>query len=141
MKSVPTIAFDYRPSRGIAAALFLVCAAAMLAPWFSALLVAGRMAVSVGVLALGVRAVRGLLHPSFRRVAYRASGWVLVDLANKEHEVLLESHARLGAMIALRFRHGPRERFNALLAPDNLDAETRRRLILLLSRAEFARDQ
>ncbi|MEO5561637.1 MAG: protein YgfX [Dokdonella sp.] len=141
MKSVPTIGFDYRPSRGIAAALLLVCAAAMLAPWLSALPASGSAVVSVTVVALGVRAARALLYPSFRRVAYRASGWMLVDLANQEHEVLLESHARLGAMIALRFRHGPRERFNALLAPDNLDAETRRRLILLLSRAEFARDQ
>lgn len=138
MKSVPTIAFDYRASRWIAAALLMICCAAMLAPWMSALPVAGRVVVSMAVVALGIRAARALLHPPFRRVAYRASGWVLVDLANKEHEVLLESHVRLGALIALRFRLGLRERFYALLAPDNLDAETRRQLILLLSRAEFA---
>lgn len=138
MKSVPTIAFDYRASRGVAAALLLVCCAAALAPWLSALPVAGRIAVSVAVVALGVRATRALLHPPFRRVAYRSSGWMLVDVAAGEHEVLLESHARLGAVIVLRFRLGPRERFYAVLAPDNLDAEMRRRLILLLSRAEFA---
>ncbi|MEO7324255.1 MAG: hypothetical protein ABIW82_05450 [Dokdonella sp.] len=141
MKSAPIIAFDYRASRWIAAALLLVCCAASLAPWLSALPLVGRAVVSLAVVALAVRAVRALLHPPFRRVAYRASGWLLLDLAGKEHEVLLESHARVGALIALRFRHGPRERFHALCAPDNLDAEMRRRLILLLSRAEFARDQ
>ncbi|MEO6688964.1 MAG: hypothetical protein ABIS07_07600 [Dokdonella sp.] len=139
MKSVPTIAFDYRASRSIAAALLLVCCAALLAPWLSALPLAGRTVVSLGVVALGVRAARALLQPLFRRVAYRASGWVLVDVAGNEHEVLLESHVRLGALIALHFRHGPRERFHALFASDNLDADTRRRLVLLLSRAEFAR--
>lgn len=118
--------------------MLLVCAAAMLAPWLSGLPAGGRAVVSVLVLSLAVRAARALSHPPFRRVAYRASGWMLVAVADKEHEVLLESHAHLGAFIALRFRHGPRERFHALLAPDNLDAETRRQLILLLSRAEFA---
>lgn len=139
MKSVPTIAFDYRASHRIAAALVLVFCAAAIAPWLSALPAAGGAVVSAAVVALGARSLHALLHPGFRRIAYRASGWTLVDVARTEHEALLESHARVGALIALHFRHGPRARFHALLAPDNLDAETRRRLILLLSRAEFAR--
>ena len=51
---------------------------------------------------------------------------------------LLETHARLGALLALVFRHGPRARFHVVLAPDNLDAATRRQLLLLLARAGIA---
>jgi hypothetical protein len=36
----------------------------------------------------------------------------------------------------LDFRSDARRRFRALVGPGNADAETRRRLILLLSRAE-----
>ena len=73
----------------------------------------------------------------FRRIAYRPSGWLLVSASGEEYEAILETQARIGALLALGFRHGPRERFHALLAPDNLDLETRRRLVLLLSRAEI----
>jgi hypothetical protein len=137
MKSAAIIAFDYRPSGWIAGATALVCAGAAVAPWFSALPPGASAVLSLAVIALGIRVLGRLCKPPFRRIAYRASGWLLLDASGEEHEAILESHAHLGALLALRFRQGPRARFHALLAPDNLDAESRRRLILLLSRAEI----
>ena len=50
----------------------------------------------------------------------------------------LVAHVRLGSWVVLDFRGTGRRRFRAVLGPDNIDADTRRRLILLLSRAEVA---
>ncbi len=74
----------------------------------------------------------------FRRIALRASGWTLVDAAGVEHTANLVAHVRLGTWLVLDFRSANRHRFRAVLGPDNIDADTRRRLILLLSRAEVA---
>ncbi|MEP6511593.1 MAG: hypothetical protein ABJB02_08365 [Dokdonella sp.] len=137
MKSAPTIVFDFSPSRWIGGAAVLICLGATLAPWFSALPLALRGALSLTALGSGAYALRVHWNPPFRRIAYRASGWVLIDALNQAHEALLESHAHLGALLSLGFRYGPRARFRAVLGPDNLDAETRRRLILMMSRAEI----
>jgi hypothetical protein len=138
MKSAPTIAFDYAPSRAVVLAGALVCAGAALAPWLSVLPVAACAGVSSAAAGFGAFALHSQWRTPFRRIACRASGWTLVDLADTEHEAILESHAQLGALMVLAFRHGPRARFRAVLGPDNLDAETRRRLVLLLARAEIA---
>lgn len=136
MKSAPTIAFDYRPSRriGVAVASIGVCAA--LAPWWSGLPRVAAAALSLAALLFALIALRRLLHPPFRRIALRASGWLLVDALGAEHPASLESQKRLGVLLVLGFRHAPRARFHALLAPDNLDAGTWRRLVVLLARAE-----
>lgn len=140
MKSAPELAFDYRPSRRVGAAALLICVAAVLAPWATSLPPVLRTALSLAALVVGSLAVRRLMNPRFRRIAWRESGWTLVDAAGGEHAALLESHARLGGLATLGFRFGPRSRFRALLAPDNLDAQTRRRLVLLLARGEIVQD-
>ncbi len=141
MKSAPTIAFDYRPSRWIGIAAGVMLALAVLAPWLTELPLIARAAVSLAAFAAGIRALRSHARPRFRRIAWRASGWSLIDRADAEHAALLTSHAHLGALLALSFRHGPRARFQAVLMPDNLDAQTRRRLILLLARAEVVQTE
>jgi len=138
VKSAPTIAFDYRPSRWIGSAAGLAAVLAAAAPWLSSLPVIACAAVSLIALAAGAQALRQHARPRFVRVAWRASGWSLVDRAGNEHAALLVSHAHLGALLALGFRDGVRSYFRIVLAPDNLDAQTRRRLILLLARAEVA---
>ncbi len=138
MKSAPTLAFDYRPSRWVGFAAAAMLALAVLAPWLTALPLMASAAISLAVFAAGLRALQRHLRPRFRRIAWRAAGWSLIDRAGDEHAALLTAHAHLGALLALGFRHGPRARFQAVLAPDNLDAQTRRRLILLLARAEVA---
>lgn len=134
MKSAPAIAFDLRPSRRVGAAACALVALAMLAPWLTRLPAEAAGALSLGAFALGASSLRRHLRPPFRRAAWRESGWVLLDGDSREHAAELVSEARLGALLALGFRHGPRARFRFLLAPDNLDADTRRRLILLLAR-------
>lgn len=136
MKSAPTIAFDYRPSRRIAVAAALVCIGAVVALWLSGLPLAARVPLSLAVLVSGACALRRHGKPRFRRIARRKSGWTLVDALDGEHPATLAAHARLGNLLTLDFRHSAGQRFRPLLAPDNLDPDTRRRLILLLARAD-----
>ena len=138
MKSASAIAFDYRPSRWLAAAAVLILCAALAAPWFSGLPSAIKLALSAAACVLGIESLRRVLRAPFWRIAYRASGWTLVDAVGREKAALLRCHAQLGAWISLDFELDRRRRFHAVLGPDNLDAETRRRLVLMLARAEVA---
>lgn len=138
MKSAPTIAFDYRPSRGIAVVASIVVIAAAAAPWFSGLPWSTAIALSLTALVVGANALKHFTHAAFRRIAFQASGWKLVDFDEAEHTVDLMAHTRLGSWLVLDFRHARSRRLRAVLGPDNVDAETRRRLILLLARAEVA---
>jgi hypothetical protein len=138
MRSVPAITFDYRPSRWIGAAAASAVLLAVAAPWLSGSPPPLRAVLSLAALLIGARALHRHWHPAFRRIVHQPSGWMLVDASNAESPAVLESHAQVGALLALGFRHGPRARFRALLLPDNLDADTRRRLRLLLARGEIA---
>lgn len=138
MKSAPAIAFDLRPSRGIAVAVTAVGLLASAAPWLTGLPAPARGALSFSAAVWACFALHRFLHPPFRRVAWRPSGWALVDPGGGEHPALLASHARLGGVLVLGFRHGATGRFRFVVAPDNLDAEGRRRLCLLLARPGVA---
>ena len=111
---------------------------ATLAPWFAGLPMESQAAASIAALAAGISAIARFRKPRFRRIAFRAAGWRLGGSGDVEHAAELVSHFRLGAWLVLEFQLGDRRRFRALLGPDNIDAETWRRLILLLSRAEVA---
>ena len=138
MRSASAIAFDYAPSRRLAAGLVAMTAAGAVAPWLSALPAPAAIAVSALVMLAGLGARARFVAPAFRRIAWRASGWTLVDADGVEHAATLRSHARLGTWLALELDVAGRRRFRAVLGPGNSDAETRRRLILLLARAEVA---
>jgi len=137
MKSAPTIAFDYRPSRWITGAIALMMLAAAGAPWMSALPANAALLVTTLAFVLGVSAIRVFSRPPFVRIAFRDSGWSLVDRGGVEREAILDAHARLGPLVSLGLRYSPASHFRMVVGPDNLDAPTRRRLILLLSRAEI----
>ena len=136
MRSAPSIAFDYHPAPVIGALAGAIIIAAAAAPWFSALPIYAKGGVSIAAIAYGIVALRRSVLTRFVRIAYRAVGWTLVDTTGSEHTAALTSHARYGHWTALDFRLDDRRRFRALVGPGNADAETRRRLILLLSRAE-----
>lgn len=138
MKSAPTIAFDYAPSLLLLAALCVVGSAAAFAPWLSALPLPACMALSLLALAVAAFSARSLWHPPFVRVGYRGDGWVLLDAGGNEHAAVLHSYRHLGAFVALDWSHARRARFRIVLAPDNADADTRRRLVLLLRRVAHA---
>jgi toxin CptA len=135
MRSAPSIAFDYRPAPAIVVLAGAGVVAAASAPWFCALPIYVKAVVSIAAAAYGIVALRRFVRAGFVRITYRAAGWMLVDTTGTEHAADIASHARYGQWIALDF-HVSRRRFRALVGPGNADAETRRRLILLLSRAE-----
>lgn len=135
MKSAPTIAFDYRPSRVVAIAAAAVVVLALAAPLLSGLPVASRVVPAMLALLAGSASITRFLRPHLHRVTHGATGWQLVG-DDAVHEATLVSHARLGAFITLSWRIASGGRRHAVLAPDNIDADTRRRVALLLMRAD-----
>jgi toxin CptA len=135
MKSAPTIAFDYRPSRVVAGAATAVVVLALAAPLLSGLPLALRVLLAALALLAGGASIARFLHPRLRRITHGATGWQLVGDADV-HEATLLSHARIGAFIALSWSLAGGGRRHAVLAPDNIDADTRRRVALLLMRAD-----
>lgn len=138
MKSAAPIAFDYRPSRVLVGALVVVALAAAVAPWSSAASGAARLALSVVAIGVALTALHAYLTPDCRRIAHGAAGWQVVDGAGRERAAQLVAHRRLGSLVVLDLRVGPRRRLHIVLLPDNLDRETHRRLVLVLARGEDA---
>jgi hypothetical protein len=139
MRSAPSIAFDVRPSRALACAAAGGVVAATLAPWQSALPMSLCLFASIAALLVGFVALRRFARPRFERVAYGAIGWTLAVANAEATPAELVAHRRLGPWLALDFRTVARNRFRLVLGPDNSDADTRRRLALMLARAEIAR--
>ena len=133
MRSAPAIAFDYRPSRLLGGVGALVGLLAVAAPWASGLGTPLRLLVSLAALVLAASAIRRHARPRFRRIACREGEWFLLDGRGDEHPARLVTHTRIGVLLALEFAVG-RSRARVVVLPDNLDADTRRRLILLLAR-------
>jgi hypothetical protein len=113
--------------------------AATIAPWQSALPMSLCLFASIAALLVGFVALRRFARPRFERVAYGAIGWTLAVANAEATPAELVAHRRLGPWLALDFRTVGRERFRIVLGPDNSDADTRRRLALMLARAEIAR--
>lgn len=135
MKSAPTIAFEFRPSRIVAAVTVAIAIVAVIAPWLSGLPWYARALVSIAVLAVAAFALRRHLAPPFGRIAFGADGWRLIDHAGVESMATRTTHVALGPLLSLSFVTGSR-RWTALIAPDNLDRETARRLRALLARPQ-----
>jgi len=138
MKSAPSIAFDARPSRALACAVAIGVVAAMIAPWQSALPTSLRLIASIAALATGAVALRRFARPRFERIAYGVTGWTLAVANGDAKPAELVAHRRIGPWLALDFRSAACH-FRIVLGADNCDADTRRRLALMLARAEIAR--
>ena len=141
MKSAPSIAFDARPSRVLACAAAIGVVAAAIAPWQSALPTSLRVIASVAALVTGAVALRRFAKARFERVAYGVTGWTLTVANTDASPAELIAHRRIGPWLSLDFREADRRRFRIVLGPDNCDADTRRRLALMLARAEIARPE
>jgi hypothetical protein len=133
MKSAPTIALDYRPSRAIAIAGALIVACAAGAPLLTGWPFAPKLAASLTAFGVGAASLLRFLRPPLCRIAYGEAGWQLHG-RDRVHEAELVEHARIGAFLSLTWRLATGRRWHALLAPDNVDADLRRRVILLLAR-------
>lgn len=136
MKSAPAIAFDYQPSRWLAASILMVAVLALIAlaasgipPW-AAFMLAG---VTCAYAAL---TLRRMLRSPTRRVAWHQAGhWRLADNDGVEHMAELQHAVVRGGWIVLTLRTADGARLPLVLAPDNCDADVRRRLRVRLARA------
>ncbi len=104
MRSAPSIAFDFQPSRLVFAGAIAMVALAAAAPWFAGLPTSARIVLSLAVAASGVVALARYGAPRFARIAYGARGWLLVDRDGAESAADLVAHARLGSIVSLDFR-------------------------------------
>ncbi|MBN8480830.1 MAG: hypothetical protein J0L88_04475 [Xanthomonadales bacterium] len=138
MRSAPAIAFDYRPSRRLAVAAGLLAALAVLCVLLSGLPIGLRALLVVAVPLHALVTLRRFLAPPWVRIAHDAGGWRLVDRAGEAMATTLAGHVRLGPLLVLDFATPERPRFHCVLTPDVSDADTRRRLHLVLARGSDA---
>jgi toxin CptA len=138
MKSAPSIAFDYRPSRAIALAIVLLTVLSMCGISASGLVPIMKWAIGMLALVYAGWALRRHLAPGFVRIARGAGGWLLVDGDSAQFPVVLAAHVRRGFLLVLEFRRIDAGRYRAILTPDNADADLRRRLMLVLATGEPA---
>lgn len=138
MKSVPAIGFRYRASLLLAVATASVALLAIVATW----LIRGpawlHLVLIVIVAAYAVTAIRNLARPSITSLLWRADGGVELTLRDGSTETgrtvqgALQGTRVLGPLIVLTLRWPPRGHATIWLLPDNLDADTRRRLRMRL---------
>ncbi|MBL0164890.1 MAG: hypothetical protein IPP82_14895 [Xanthomonadales bacterium] len=133
MKSAPTIAFDYRPCRGVAIAIVSMTVLAMVAILASDLPIALKLLLTPSAFGYGILALRRHWRAATVRIARGAAGWLLVDMEGLESPVRLADHVHRGFLVVLGFRKdaGAVQRF--VLTPDNSDADLRRRLQLVVA--------
>ena len=135
MQSAPAIAFDYRPSRWLLAAGLVVAALALAALVLSGVPSVVKMALGIFVCSqVGVMIGR-YLRPAVRRAAWQTGGqWRLADADGREHVAELLRSVVRGGWIVLNLRRSDGKRVVLILAPDNADTDTQRRLRVRLSR-------
>lgn len=115
-------------------ATLVVVALAAVAIWASAAPYWLRIALTFAVVGWGGSAVWGMLRPPVRSLAWHADGSVDLVLrdgaphARRDAQGSVQASRKLGPLIVLTVRWPPRERAHLWILPDNLDADTRRRL-------------
>lgn len=133
MKSAPGIAFDYRPSRLLAALAAAVSVLAVCAILASGLELPAKAILVVVVPLLALVTLRRFLATPFVRIARDATGWQLVTRQGDCVAATLRTHVHLGPLLVLDFDPAPRRRFRCVLVGDVVDAGLRRRLLLVLA--------
>jgi toxin CptA len=134
MTSAPAIGFEYLPSRSLRRVLIVMCLLAVgaillcaVGPWLKGLLLA--MAVL-----LTLRAIKRLSNPATVAVGWsRDSGWTLHLRDNADVPATLLSFRVMASFVLLRLRTDEHGIQVVLLAPDNSDADIRRRLRMRLA--------
>lgn len=136
MKSAPAIAFDYQPSRLLALAVVGMMALAIVSAMLNGLALPWRLLLALLAAAAGIAVLFRHLRPAFVCIAHGAGGWTLVDGQGDDHPASLLAHVHRGGLLVLEFgvESLPPTRF--ILAPDNCDADMRRRLLLILAAGE-----
>ncbi len=144
MNASPAIGFHYRSSRLLIVVMPAVALLAFLAVWTSAAPEWLRLALGLFIAVYaGTVAVRQL-RPRVRSVLWRADGGVELvlgdDMTASRREVhgAIDAARIMGPLIVLTLRW-PHAHATLWLLPDNLDADTRRRLRMRLGAPLHAR--
>ncbi len=133
MKDAPTIAVSLRVSGILVAAIVLVMVLALIAVSLTGAHGWVRNALFILVLVLGSTAV-GRARPRITSLVWRSDGGADIRLRDtaledgREVQGAIQTARVMGPLIVLTIRWPPRERAHLWLLPDNLDADTRRRL-------------
>jgi toxin CptA len=134
MTSAPAIGFEYRPSRRLRQTLVLVAVLAWLAVALSALPVWLKLLLAAAVAMATWRTLRRLAAAPVTAAGWSAGdAWTLHLADHQDMPATLASFRVLGVFVLLRLRTAERGVQVLLLAPDNSDADIRRRLRMRLA--------
>ena len=137
MKSVPAIAFDYRPSRWLLLAIAIVAVLAAVSILSCGLSLWLQLVLVLLTTAYAVRSAWKLRHPGFVQIAWHSAGhWRLRDAQGREQTGELVRATALGVLLVLTIRASGKRTHAFVLLPDNCDDETRRKLRVRLARAD-----
>jgi toxin CptA len=140
MTSAPAIGFEYRPSRWLPRLLWLLAVLALFAVATCGLPVWLKLVLAMLVVALVFLAVRRHRASPVTAAGWSGEGGWSLHLADRsDTPASLASFRVLGACILLRLRTATLGEQVLLLAPDNSDADIRRRLRMRLAMAHAAR--
>jgi toxin CptA len=131
MTSAPAIGFDYRPSRLPRQLLLAIAALSLVAIATSGAAWGLKLLMALASMALVASALRRVARSSVTGVALAGEAWTLYRAARTESPAALASFRILGSCVLLRLRSAERMEV-LLLAPDNSDADLRRRLRMRL---------
>ena len=137
----PAIGFECHPSRALAACVVVLTALAVSAIFLSGLARLPSAILGLCAIGYGAAALWRFLHPRVLALTWRSDGSVSIRRAIRDGGVEevqgeLRDARVLGPMIVLYLRWPPRGRHSLWLLPDNLDADTRRRLRVRLGGAD-----
>lgn len=134
MTSAPAIGFEYRPSPWLRRVLVLAAALALLAVALSALSVWLQLLLAMLVVLATWQARRRLAACPVVAAGWSAGhAWTLRLRDHADVPATLASFRVLGAFVLLRLHTAERGVQVLLLAPDNSDADIRRRLRMRLA--------
>ena len=134
MTSAPAIGFEYRPSRLLRRALLAVAALAVLAVWLCALAPWMQWFLIAGVLLATRQSLRKVEDSPVAAAGWSAANdWTLHLVDREDVPALLLSFRMLGGFVLLRLQTARQGTQVLLLAPDNSDADIRRRLRMRLA--------
>ncbi|MEW9572652.1 protein YgfX [Rhodanobacter sp. Si-c] len=134
MTSAPAIGFEYRPSRWLPRLLWMAATLAILAIVLSGLPGGLKLLLAALVALLVFRAVRRWSASPVRAAGWSGEGgWSLRLADHGDAPATLASFRVLGACILLRLHAASLGEQVLLLAPDNSDADIRRRLRMRLA--------
>ena len=137
MKSATAIAFEYRPSRWLLAAILVAAALALASIALSGIPAWAKTGSCVLAGGWAGFALGRFLRRQMVRAAWQPGGhWRVTDGDGNEHVAELHHAVARGVWIVLNLRRSDGKRLALILGPDNCDADTRRRLRVRLAGAE-----